>query len=87
MAEIKCARLRWAGHIIRRDEESNVRKVWECTPEGHRPKGRPQARWWDQTMEDMRVLNLQVEDAYDRFKWRRSIGEAKCRLRHVWPWM
>ena len=34
-------RLRWFGHIARRDEEVEIKKVFELKLEGRRKRGRP----------------------------------------------
>ena len=40
-------RLRWFGHIVRRDEEAEIKKVFELKIEGRRKRGRPVKRWID----------------------------------------
>ena len=34
-------RLRWFGHIVRRDEKVDIKKVFELQIEGRRKRGRP----------------------------------------------
>ena len=41
VAEAKSRRLRWAGHIMRREEEKLVKKIRKGNPTGNRPRGRP----------------------------------------------
>jgi hypothetical protein len=43
--QIKSRRMRWAGHVARMGEETNVYKVLMGKPEGKRPFGRPRRRW------------------------------------------
>ncbi|KAI5729084.1 hypothetical protein M8J77_025142 [Diaphorina citri] len=86
VAEVKRGRLRWMGHIIRREEESNVKSVWKNQPDGRRPRGRPKKRWWDVVKEDIEKINLTTTDATDRIKWRQGCDEAKYRLGYKWPW-
>jgi hypothetical protein len=43
--QIKSRRMRWAGHVARMGEESNVYRVLMGNPEGKRPLGRPRRRW------------------------------------------
>ncbi|KAL1448299.1 hypothetical protein WDU94_008926, partial [Cyamophila willieti] len=87
VGEMKSSRLRWTGHVLRKNEESNVKNIWKNNPEGRRPKGRPKSRWWDQVKKDMVACDLSKEDADNRIKWRQAVGEAKYRLRYAWPWM
>lgn len=86
VAEVRSARLRWIGHIIRRDDNANIKHVWGNKPEGSRPRGRPKKRWWDEVRADMRKASVTEEDATDRTGWRQKCGEAKYRLGYKWPW-
>ena len=47
-------RLRWFGHIARRDEEVEIKKVFELKIEGQRKRGRPVKRWIDVVEEHMK---------------------------------
>ena len=46
-------RLRWFGHIARRDEEVEIKKVFELKI-GRRKRGRPVKQWIDVIEEDMK---------------------------------
>ena len=63
-------RLRWFGHVKRRDEGDPLRRVGELIVEGRRPPGRPRKSWKKTIEEDMRVVGAQEEDAMDRDRWR-----------------
>ena len=69
-------RLRWFGHVHRREQESNLRQVMDMEIPGRRPRGRPRGRWRDLVNRDMRGLRLVPEDADDRNFWRRRIRTA-----------
>ena len=47
-------RLRWFGDIAQRDQEVEVKKVFELKIEGQRKRGRPVKRWIDVVEEDMK---------------------------------
>ena len=47
-------RLRWFGHIARRDEEVEIKKGFELKIEGRRKRGRSVKRWIDVVEEDMK---------------------------------
>ena len=47
-------RLRWFGHIARRNEEVEIKKVFELKIEGWRKRVRPVKRWIDVIEEDMK---------------------------------
>ena len=70
------SRLRWFGHVHRREQESNLRQVMDMEIPGRRPRGRPRGRWRDLVDRDMRELREVPEDADDRNFWRRRIRTA-----------
>ncbi|KAJ4446557.1 hypothetical protein ANN_13254 [Periplaneta americana] len=47
IALIKSRRLHWLGHVLRRDEDSLLRKAFNHSPRCKRPLGRPCLRWHD----------------------------------------
>ena len=53
---IKINRLKWAGHVIRMEEQSATRRVLVAVVEGRRQRGRPKLRWEDGVMGDARKL-------------------------------
>ena len=64
-------RLRWFGHIARRDEEVEIKKVLELKIEGQRTRGRPVKQWTDVVEEDMEKRGVVQQDAGNREGWRR----------------
>ena len=63
--------MRWFGHIARRDEEVEIKKVFELKIEGQRKRGRPVKRWIDVIEEDMKKRGVVQQDVGDRECWRR----------------
>jgi hypothetical protein len=61
ITHIKSRRMRWAGHVARMEEESNVYKVLMRKPEGTRPLGRPRHRWENGIRMDLRDFGWGVE--------------------------
>ena len=55
---VRAQRLRWAGHVARREEGSLLGRVLEGRPEGRRPPGRPRMRWADCVRNDLRLLEV-----------------------------
>ena len=58
-------RLRWFGHVKRRDEYSILRRVMELEVEGRRPVGRPKKTWSKVVEEDMRKISITEDMAED----------------------
>ena len=65
-------RLKWFGHIARRDEEVEIKKVFELKI-GQRKRGRSMKRWIDIVEEDMKKRGVVQHDAGDREGWRRRM--------------
>ena len=70
------SRLRWFGHVHRREQESKIRQEMDMEIPERRPRGRPRGRWRDLVNRDMRELLVVPEDAGDRNFWRRRIRTA-----------
>jgi len=66
-------RLRWYGHVMRKEPKSVVRTALNLEPGGRRPRGRPKKRWMDTIQNDLHATNLTPEDASNRAAWRRRI--------------
>ncbi|EYC31903.1 hypothetical protein Y032_0003g1295 [Ancylostoma ceylanicum] len=64
------ARLRWFGHVCRREEESVARTALNLNVKGTEPRGRPKTRWLDCVKADMAEVQLTTRDADNRNKWR-----------------
>ena len=45
-------RLRWYGHVLRKDDDDWVKKCMEHEVEGSRPRGRPKRTWKEVVRED-----------------------------------
>ena len=59
-------RLRWFGHVERRDELCWIKRIETLQVDGDGVKGRPRKRWREVLKEDMRKKGLCREDAWDR---------------------
>jgi hypothetical protein len=76
---IKIARLRWAGYIVRMQDNLPCKKATLDKPEGRRRAGRPNLRWMDGVMKDAEKLGIRNwrTMARDRDGWRRLLESAK----------
>ena len=66
-------RLRWYGHVTRRDQEYVGRKIMEMELPGKRKRGRPKRRFLDVVKEDMKEVGAKEMDIEDRKMWRMMI--------------
>ena len=66
-------RLRWFGHVKRRNGEGALGSALYFKVAGMRPRGRPKKTWWRNVKEDPTKLGLTEKDAQDRKRWHRLI--------------
>ena len=68
-------RLRWFGHVERRDEEAWIKKIRRLEVQGgSRPKGRPRMSWSQVIERDLRAWRMKTEEAGDRKGWRDKLN-------------
>ncbi|KAK3509028.1 hypothetical protein QTP70_018534, partial [Hemibagrus guttatus] len=77
--KVREARLRWFGHVQRRESEYIGRRMLDMELPGRRQRGRPKRRYMDGINEDMKLVGARVEDAEDRDRWREMI---RCVIGH-----
>ena len=73
---IRSDRLRWYGHVMRKNDEDWVKKCMEYRVEGRRPVGRPRKTWSESVKTDMAELEIN-KDVHDRKKWRMHVMKRK----------
>ena len=71
---LRKTRLRWFGHVNRRDENSILKRAMELEVEGRRPVGRPKKTWSKIVEKDLRKLNIMEDMAEERHQWRRLVS-------------
>ncbi|KAK3525918.1 hypothetical protein QTP70_010973 [Hemibagrus guttatus] len=71
--KVRETRLRWFGHVQRRESEYIGRRMLDMELPGRRQRGRPKRRYMDGIKEDMKLVGASVEDAEDRDRWREMI--------------
>ena len=64
-------RLKWYGHVMRREEHYIVRRAMVMKVQGRRTRGRPKRRWLDKVKDDIKDKGLSADDVYGRATWRR----------------
>jgi len=60
-------RLRWYGHVLRKDDDDWVKKCMEHEVEGSRPRGRPKKRLYVRTVKHVSLIK--------RMPWTVANGE------------
>ena len=58
--------------MVRRDEESILKKAMMLQVNGQRKRGRPKQTWKRQVEESLKKIGLRVEEATDRARWRKE---------------
>ena len=66
-------RLRWFGHVERKDEDDWVSACRDLSVAGEKGRGRGRKTWKECVSSDMRKMELRREDAQDRVLWKNSI--------------
>jgi len=66
-------RLRWYGHVLRKEDTDWVKKCMEYEVEGSRPRDRSKRTWSPVVQKDRQACNLNREDAMDRGRWKKQI--------------
>jgi len=76
---VRITRLRWAGHIVRMQDNLQCKKITLDKLEGRRRVGRPNLRWMDGVMRDAERLEIRNyrSKAKDSDGWRRLLESAK----------
>jgi len=76
----KLSRLRWAGHVIRQDDNDLSRRDLLSEPGGKRHRGRPRLLWKDGVKEDAAKLGRRnwTVVALNREGWRKLLKEAEA---------
>ena len=76
--KVQESRLKWYGHVLRREDEYVGKRVMGMEVPGKRRRGRQKRRWMDTIGNDLLEKELSREDTQDRAKWRSVI-------RHIAP--
>ncbi|KAK3549087.1 hypothetical protein QTP70_031342 [Hemibagrus guttatus] len=86
--KVREARLRWFGHVQRRESEYIGRRMLNMELPGRRQRGRPKRRYMDGINEDMKLVGARVEDAEDRDRWslRRPVRVPMLTPVHLRQW-
>ena len=70
---ISVRRLRWYGHIARRESTEALGRVFNMEIDGRRPPGRPKKTWLNCVEQDLCKINATKQEALDRQLWEQII--------------
>ena len=70
---LKKGRLRWWGHVERREDMHWLKKCMKFEVEGKKPVGRPRKTWSEVIRKDMKDWGLKEEMALNRREWRKGL--------------
>ena len=73
--KVQEARLRWYGHVLRRDEAVE-RRMMDMEVQGRRRRGRSKTRWKDCKAADVREKQLDFGMVHNRNDWRQLIKNS-----------
>jgi len=68
-------RLRWYGHMLRKEDNGWMKKCMEYEVEGARPRGRPKAACREIVEKDCQARKLNKDNAMDHKRWRKQIRD------------
>jgi len=71
---LRQCRMRWLGHIYRREDTNVIKTCERVEVNGKRPVGRPPLTWRALVRDDLKVLGITEADAADRVRWRNAIS-------------
>src|SRR5260221_6675578 len=81
---VKRNRLRWFGHVERKDDCDWVKGCTVLEVEGPKPRGRPKKTWMEVVKGDMKEMGLRWEDAQDCVEWRRRVKGGPAHSGETW---
>ena len=65
--------LRWYGHVMRGDKNSQIREVMEVELTGKKKKGQPRKSWEECIKKDLEQYGLRREDEFDQKNGKRKL--------------
>ena len=81
----KANRVRWYGHVIRRENDNVLKKAMMMEVNGQRKRGRPKMTWKRQVEESVKKVGLKIEEAADRTRWREGVRAIAEGMRCIRP--
>ena len=77
--------VRWYGHVIGRNDDNTLKKVMMMEVNGKKKRGRPKLTWRRQVEESVKKVELKIEEAGDRTRWREGVRAIAKKMRCIRP--
>ena len=77
---VRKSRLRWYGHVQRREESADIKRALKFEVGGKLGRGRRKMIWKDAVDKDMERYGMKDSDCTDRRKWRSNLRRV-CKNR------
>ena len=74
-------RVRWHGHVLRKDKNNFLRRAIDLKVKGTRKRGRPKKTWLKGVVEQSRKVGLNESDANSRSRWRLGVNTISSKMR------
>ena len=81
----KANRVRWYGHVLRRDSNDVLRRALDFEVVGRRGRGRPMMTWKRQGVKQVEEMAPKKEDAIDRTKCHDAVNKHSRIMKQIWP--
>ena len=81
----KANRVRWYGHVIRRNDGNILKKAMLMEVNGKRKRGRLKLTWRRQVQESVKKVGLKIEEVADGTRWREGLRAIAKRMRCIRP--
>ena len=69
--KVQQRRLKWYGHVMRREEHCLGRRAMEMKVQRRRERGIPKRIWLYKVKDDIKEKGLLADEMHDRATWRR----------------
>ena len=81
------SRLRWFGHVERKDDQQWVKKCMDFKVDGSASRSRPRKSWLECMNDDLQKYGLKKEMAHNRTVWRSGTSKlckhGKCDVKRI----
>ena len=81
----KANKVRWYGHVIRRDDDNILKRAMMMEVNGQQKRGRLKMTWKRQVKESVKKVGLKIEEAGNQTRWREGVRAIAEGMRCIRP--